>query len=462
MKKLVLVVDDVPAMAEQYAYDLKRVGRYETVVAGGGDEALDLLAREAIDCVVLDLEMPGTDGFEVLRRLQQRGIDTPVIVYTGTGSYDRCVQAVRLGAYGFVDKAEPVERVVQEIENAVARGRLVSDLRSLKSRFEGETSIIGDSVAIRSLRDAIARLAPIPSTVLIVGESGTGKELVARELHRHGPGERAPLVAVNSAALPEQLVESELFGHERGAFTGADRLRRGAFENAGSGTLFLDEVGELPLPAQAKLLRVLEERKLMRVGGDRAIAINARIIAATNRSLEHEVEARRFRQDLYYRLNVHTLRVPPLRERLSDVPALVQHLLRAIASHLRARPKTIAPEAVALLAAYEWRKNNVRELRNCLERMLIASDADVLGVADVPSSIAGEERDGDDAADPTAAPGTLKALKAQAEREIVLDALERHGWHVTRTAEALGLADHSSLLKIMRRHGLSKGSHRDS
>jgi two-component system nitrogen regulation response regulator NtrX len=454
----ILVVDDVPAMAEQYAYDLKRVGKYDAIVAAGGDEALDILGREPIDCVVLDLEMPGTDGFEVLRRLRQRGIETPVIVYTGTGSYERCVQAVRLGAYGFIDKAEPVERLVQEIENAVSRGRLVTELRSLRSRFDGETSLIGDSAPMRALREAIARVAPIPSSVLIFGESGSGKELVARELHRLGPGERSPLVAVNSAALPEQLVESELFGHERGAFTGADRLRRGAFENAGNGTLFLDEVGELPLPAQAKLLRVLEDRKVMRVGGDRAISTTARVVAATNRDLDREVEAGRFRQDLYYRLNVHTLRVPALRERLTDVPALVDHLLHTIASHLRVRPKAIAPDALALLTGYDWRKNNVRELRNCLERMMIASDAAVIVAADAPPEIRGDERDEaadvSAGADPAAAPGTLKALKAQAERQIVVAALEAHAWHVTKTAEALGLADHSSLLKIMRRHAL--------
>ena len=450
----VLVVDDVPAMAEQYAYDLKRVGGYSTIVAAGGNQALELLAREPVDCVVLDLEMPGTDGFEVLRRLQQRAIDTPVIVYTGTGSYDRCIQAVKLGASGFVDKAEPIERVVQEIENAISRGRLVRELRTLQSRVDGDTSLIGDSAPMRALREAIARVAPIPSGVLIVGESGTGKELVARELHRLGPGAKTPLIAVNSAALPEQLVESELFGHERGAFTSADRLRRGAFETAGNGTLFLDEVGELPLPAQAKLLRVLEDRKVMRIGGDRTIAVTARVVAATNRDLEREVEAGRFRQDLYYRLNVHTLRVPPLRERLSDVPVLVEHLLGTIASHLRMRPKTMSPEAVALLAACDWRKNNVRELRNCLERMMIASDAAVIGVSDAPPEIRGEDRD--EASDPTAPPGTLKALKAQAERQIVLTALDRHEWQITRTAEALGLADHSSLLKIMRRHGLSR------
>ncbi len=456
----VLVVDDVQAMAEQYAYDLKRVGKYDTIVAAGGGEALDLLGREPIDCVVLDLEMPGTDGFDVLRGLQQRGIDTPVIVYTGTGSYDRCVQAVRLGAYGFVDKAEPIERVVQEIENAVSRGRMAKELRSLRSRFDGETSLIGGSVPMRALCSAIERVSRIPSSVLIVGESGSGKELVARELHRLGPGAKTPLVAVNSAALPEQLVESELFGHERGAFTGADRLRRGAFEAAGNGTLFLDEVGELPLQAQAKLLRVLEDRQVMRLGGSRAIPVTARVVAATNRDLEREVAAGRFRQDLYYRLNVHTLVVPPLRERLADIPVLVDHLLRSIASHLRVRPKTISPEALALLAAYDWRKNNVRELRNCLERMMIASDATIIDVPDVPPEIQVEELD--DVSDPTAAPGSLKALKAQAERQIVLTALDKHGWQVTRTAEALGLADHSSLLKIMRRHGLSKGIRRDT
>jgi len=456
----VLIVDDVPAMAEQYAYDLKRVGGYHTTIAAGGDAALEILAREAIDCVVLDLEMPVTDGFDVLRRLQQRGIDTPVIVYTGTGSYDRCIQAVRLGAYGFVDKAEPIERVVQEIQNAVSRGQLIREVRTLRSRSEQDTPLIGDSAPMRTLRDTIVRLAAIPSSVLIVGESGTGKELVARELHRHGPNAKGPLVPVNSAALPETLVESELFGHERGAFTGADRLRRGAFENAASGTLFLDEIGELPMQAQAKLLRVLEDRKVMRVGGDRPIQVTARVVAATNRDLEREVAAGRFREDLLYRLNVHTVRVPPLRDRLSDVPALVTHLLGAIATHFGVRAKPIAPDAVAVLSAYDWRKNNVRELRNYLERMMIACDADVISAADLPPEIHSEEPE--DAADPDAPAGTLKALKTQAERQILLNALEQHDWHISKTAQALGLADHSSLLKVMRRHGISKSSHRDA
>ena len=451
----VLVVDDVPAMAEQYAYDLKRVGGYDTIVAAGGAEALEVLTREPVDCVVLDLEMPGTDGFEVLRMLKQRGVETPVIVYTGTGSYDRCVQAVRLGANGFIDKTERVERVVQEIEHAVARGRMVSELTTLRGRVAAETPLIGDSVPMQTLRTAIARLAPIPSTVMILGESGTGKELVARELHRLGTGAKRPLVAVNSAALPEHLVESELFGHERGAFTGADRLRKGAFETAADGTLFLDEVGELPTPVQAKLLRVLEDRMLTRLGGDRPLRVRARVVAATNRDLEQDVEAGRFRQDLYYRLNVHTVRLPALRERTSDLPALIEHLLGDIATRFGVRPKSASPAAVARLQAYDWSKNNVRELRNCLERMMIASDELVLGPEDVPQEIS-EHTSGDPTPEAAAAASTLRVLRARAERQIVVDALAANDWHISRTARQLGLADHSSLLKIMRRHDLRK------
>ena len=448
----VLVVDDVPAMAEQYAYDLHRVGGYQTLVASGGAEALELLGREAVDCVVLDLEMPGTDGFEVLRAVKQRGIDVPVIVYTGTGSYDRCVQAVRLGAHGFIDKTERVERVVQEIEHAVSRGRLLSELASLRDRVGDDTPLVGESQPMRTLKAAIARLAPIPSPVLILGESGSGKELVARELHRLGGDPKRPLVAVNSAALPEHLIESELFGHERGAFTGADRLRKGAFEMAGEGTLFLDEVGELPGAAQAKLLRVLEDGSLTRVGGDRVIAVRARVVAATNRELEQEVDEGRFRQDLFYRLNVHTVRLPPLRERLTDLPALVEHLLAAIAIRYGAPPKAAAPETVVRLQAYDWSKNNVRELRNCLERMVIASDDLVLGPDDVPEEIYEQSRP--DAAEPGDV--SLRTLRADAERKIIVDALTANDWHISRTARQLGLADHSSLLKIMRRHGLRK------
>ncbi|MGH7546797.1 MAG: sigma-54-dependent transcriptional regulator [Gemmatimonadales bacterium] len=449
----ILVVDDVAAMAEQYAYDLKRVGGYETLVAKSGREAFDLLEREAVDCVILDLEMPGMDGFEVLRRMERRGFRIPVIIYTGTGNYDRCIQAIRLGARSFIDKAEPMERVVQEVENALERQRLAGRVAALEQRLGTEAAFVGASPTLQQLKDAIARVAKIPSPVLIVGESGSGKELVARELHRLGANPKGPFVALNSAALPESLVEDELFGHERGAFTGAAALRKGAFEAASGGSLFLDEIGELPLAAQAKLLRVIEQRQVTRIGGNRTIAVDARVVAATNRDLEAEVAAGRFRQDLYYRLNVHALRVPPLRERLSDIPALVEHLLASTCARFGLRAKKLGATALECLMAHDWRKNNVRELRNAIERMIIATDGDVIGLDDVPAEIrdAGASRRVS-----TARPAamTFHALRAEAERQIIVTALERNAWHITKTAQELGLADHASLLKIMRRHGI--------
>jgi DNA-binding NtrC family response regulator len=449
---LVLVVDDVPAMAEQYAYDLRRLGGFEVQVSHDGREALERLGGEPVDCVILDLEMPGMDGFEVLRALERRGSEIPVIVYTGTGSYDRCIQAVRLGAYGFVDKSEPVERVVREVELAVERRRLLTEVRGLRRQLDGESSLVGNSAAMQRLREQIARIAPVPSTVLIEGESGTGKELVAGDLHRLGPQPKGPFLAINCAALPEQLIESELFGHERGAFTGAVATRKGAFEAAERGTLFLDEIGELPPASQAKLLRVLEERRVTRVGGTRALPVDARVVAATNRNLEAEVRAGRFREDLYYRINVHRLQVPPLRERRSDVPEIAGRFAAAICERFGIRPKRISADALDLLMGYDWSRNNVRELRNVVERMIIAAEGDVIGPEQVPVEVRGESAGPSDAR----AAGTFQALKAEAERRIVITALERHDWHVTRTAEALGLADHASLLKIMRRHDIRR------
>jgi DNA-binding NtrC family response regulator len=273
-------------------------------------------------------------------------------------------------------------------------------------------------------------------------------------VHRRSAAARGPFLAINSAALPAELVESELFGHERGAFTGAVTARKGAFEAAAGGTLFLDEVADLPLAAQAKLLRVLEQRQVTRLGGNRTIAVDARVLAATNRELEQEVAAGRFREDLFYRLNVHMLQVPPLRERLSDVPALVEHLLATTCARFGVRPRKLEPAALERLMAYEWRHNNVRELRNVIERMIIATDRETLSLDDVPAEI----RDHASARPRTAdrSPRTFQELKAEAERQIIVTALERHDWHITRTAQALGLADHASLLKIMRRHGISR------
>ena len=451
---LILIVDDVPAMAQQYTYDLKRLAGHETLVARSGEEALEVLTREPVDCVILDLEMPGMDGFEVLRAMERRALPVPVIVYTGTGNYDRCVQAVRLGAHSFIDKAEPMERVAQEIALALARRRLEQQVAELRQDLGQDGALVGQSPAMQKLRDVIARVAPIPSPVLIVGESGVGKELVARELHRLGGRPSGPFIAINSGALPHELVESELFGHERGAFTGAVAVRKGAFEAASGGTLFLDEIGDLPPAAQAKLLRVLEQREVTRVGGTRTIAVDARVVAATHRELEDEVKAERFREDLFYRLNAHVLRVPPLRERRSDVPELATHLLAATCARFGCRAKRLAADAIEALMSYDWSRNNVRELRNVIERMVIATDRDELTAEDVPNEIRrGKDVERRDVREKR----TFQEQKTEAERQIILTALERNAWHITRTAEALGLADHSSLLKVMKRHGISRG-----
>ncbi len=449
----ILVVDDVEAMAEQYAYDLQRLGGWRVRIATSGPDALEALTDEVIDCVVLDLEMPGMDGFEVLRQLALRGAEVPVVVYTGTGDYDRCVRAVRLGAFGFIDKAEPMQRVIQEVRSALERGRLKSEVRTLRDRLDVETTLIGGSAPMRRLLDDIRRLAPIPSPVLVLGESGSGKELVARDLHAMGAAPDAPFVPVNSAALPENLVETELFGHERGAFTGADRQRRGAFERAGNGTLFLDEIGDLPPAAQAKLLRALETREVMRVGGDEPVPVRARVVAATHRDLDAAVASGHFRQDLLFRLNVHVIRVPALRDRLSDIPALTRHFLALLCQRFGIPRKDITADALEALARYHWRRNNVRELRNVIERMLIAAAGDTIEAGDVPADIRGLPPVPGTDATPH---GTYQDRKTEAERAIILDALHRNDWGITRTAEALGLADHASLLKIMRRLGVER------
>ena len=449
----VLIVDDVPAMAEQYAYDLKRLRGYETTVAQSGRSALESLTRDSVDCVILDLEMPGMDGFEVLRSIERLGLRVPVIVYTGTGDYDRCAEAIRLGAYSFIDKAEPMERVAQEVENAIDRRRLSDQVTLLRRGFGLESPLVGSSPALSKLKEAIVRIAPVPSSVLIVGESGTGKELVARELHRLGANPKGPFVAINSAALPHELVESELFGHERGAFTGANATRKGAFEAANGGTLFLDEIGDLPAAAQAKLLRVLEERKVTRVGATKTIDVNTRVVAATHRDLEQEVSEGRFREDLYYRLNTHVLRVPPLRDRLSDVPALVEHLVVSTCARFGMRPKTIAPEVTEALMSYDWRRNNIRELRNVVERMIIATDGEELRLSEVPAEIRDRKPH---ARRTTHDARSFEEQKQEAERQIVIQALDRNDWHVTKTAKELGLSDHASLLKIMRRLGVQR------
>ena len=421
----VLIVDDIAAMAEQYAFDLRRVGDFKTIVAESGQAALTALGSNDVDCIILDLEMPGMDGFEVLEKLQQDGVDIPVIVYTGAGSYDRCIRAIQMGAYSFIDKEEAIVRVVNVINKALEHNLVKDELSLARRQSKRQSKLIGSSPQMTELRSQITRIATVPSPVLILGESGTGKEVVAREVHEHSGRNSAAFFAINCGALPSDLVESELFGHEKGAFTGADKVRKGAFQIASGGSIFLDEIGELPLQTQAVLLRVLEQKEIRRVGGEATIKVDARVIAATNRDLDEESRNGAFREDLYYRLNVHILRVPPLRERMSDVPELVNYFVANICKEYRLPRKRVAPVAMESLVAYDWHRNNVRELRNVVERMIIASDGGTVDESAVP----GLRRD--EPGNEFATTGTFQEQKAQAERFIVLKALGAHDWHIT-------------------------------
>ena len=474
---LVLIIDDVRPLAEQYAYDIARLGGFETRVASSGAEGLELLTREVVDCVILDLEMPGQDGFDVLRAMDHREIDVPVIVYTGTGSFDRCVEAIRLGAFSFIDKAEPMERVVHEVRLALRQTDLKERLGEFENRATAASPLVGESEAMVRLRGAIGRLADIPSPVLVLGESGTGKELVARELHLRSARRGEAFVAVNCGGISEGLVDSDLFGHEKGAFTGAVKARRGAFERATAGTLFLDEIGELPAAVQARLLRVLEGGEVVRVGGEQPIAVGTRIVAATHRDLDDEAGRGAFRQDLLFRLNVHVIEVPPLRERGDDIVLLAEYFATALAPQLGRSPRPVSESALDELRSRRWERNNVRELRNTIERMIIASDGPALDVEHLPADLGGGHARVEQSAvpnqpeaarthapapgpgsrpSPVASPASFQEQKRAAERRIIIEALEAHGCKIGRTAQALGLADHSSLIKIMNRLGVRR------
>lgn len=457
---LVLIIDDVRPLAEQYAYDLQRLGGFRTRVALGGAEGLEVLTREVVDCVILDLEMPGLDGFDVLRATEHREIDVPVIVYTGTGSFDRCVEAVRLGAFSFIDKAEPMERVVHEVRLALRQTDLRRRLGDLENDISRSSPLIGESAPMIELRAAIERLADIPSPVLVLGESGTGKELVARELHRLSPRRDEAFVAVNCGGISEGLVDSDLFGHDRGAFTGALKARRGAFERATSGTLFLDEIGELPAAVQARLLRVLEGGEIHRLGAEDPISVGARVVAATHRDLDAEADEGTFRHDLLYRLNVHVIHAPPLRARPDDIPLLAAHFAATLPARLGRPPRPLTDTALAELRTRTWERNNVRELRNTIERMIIASDAPTLDIGHLPPDLPHPPRTSPGSSPPTAPARddglSYREQKRAAERAIVVKALEANGWVIGRTAKALGLSDHSSLIKIMNRLGVHR------
>ena len=452
----ILIVDDIKAVREQFSYDIQRKTGFEVLTAENGRQALEMLSSHEIDTIILDLEMPIMDGIEMLEVMAKKGLDdVPVIVYTAKGNFQRCVKAVQLGAYNFFDKEEvEIEQLIRSIEITLEHRALTLENRELRRAAHQDSPLIGQSQTMKELREQITKVAAVPSNVVIFGESGTGKELVARELHRQSPRSKKTFIAVNCAAIPENLVESELFGHEKGAFSGAVRTSKGKFEIANGGTLFLDEIGDMPLLMQAKLLRVLQEREVMRLGGEsRVIKIDVRVIAATHQNLDDLIDKGQFRQDLYYRICTHQIRVSPLHERLDDIGPLSTFFVERICRRFGIPQKRIRRETILGLRSYDWRQNNVRELENIVERMIIQCAGKDLFPEHIPSDVR------DASPIPTLSDGkTLQELKEEAERNILLQALQSNNWHITNTAKALTVSNHSNLLKMMRRLGIKKPS----
>ena len=442
----ILVVDDEEAIRSTLAQLLEYEG-YRVLGAPDGPTALELVLQEKVDAILLDVKMPGMDGLEVLRRLAGDRTRVPVIVVSGHGNLETAVAAVKAGAYDYLEKPLERERLLVTLRNCLDHFGLERQTDWLRREMAWEEELVGECPAMRAVKEFIARVAPTDATVLVTGENGTGKELVVRALHAGSPRRDGPLVEVNCAAIPRDLVESELFGHEKGAFTGADRPRVGKFELADGGTLFLDEIGDMDPAAQAKVLRAIEQGRFQRVGGSRERRVDVRIVAATNKDLADPDLG--FRQDLYYRLNVLSVHLPPLRERGDDIQLLVDHFNTALAARLNRRPKRFTAAARRRLASHTW-PGNVRELRNLVERILILVPGEEVDADDLPPLGLGEAAGG---ASDWFACATYQEFKERSEREFLQAKLAAYGYNVSRTAEALGM-QRSNLYKKIAKYGL--------
>jgi two-component system, NtrC family, nitrogen regulation response regulator NtrX len=447
-KPRILIVDDDQGTLASLSRAFALEG-YTALTAPSAQRALERLDEEAVDAILSDVVMPEMDGIEFLTRVRARAPEVPVILMSGQSSVETAVKATRMGALDFVEKPVGLDRLLLTLRNALRLDRLQRENRELQSYWRDELALIGESPGLRALRALIERAAPSDVPILILGENGTGKELVARAVHDLSPRSGQPFVKMNCAAVPADLVESELFGHEKGAFSGAISQRRGRFEQADGGTLFLDEIGDMPAAMQAKLLRVLQDGEINRVGGTGEIKVDVRLISATNQDLDALLRDGRFRQDLYYRISTVAAKVPPLRERASDVPALAEHFVSAASRRNHWKPRRLSPDAVELLAQQPW-KGNVRELRNVVERALILSASDPLEAADIRAALpASTER----RADSVPAEGTLRDLGEAYEREVIRERLRRSGGHVTNAARSLGL-ERSHLYKKCKQLGI--------
>jgi two-component system nitrogen regulation response regulator NtrX len=445
----ILIVDDEPAIQKALRDVLEDEG-YRVSVAGGGADALKAVADEAPDLVFLDIWMPRMDGLETLAELKRLRADVTVVMISGHGTIETAIKATRLGAWDFIEKPLSLEKMLVTVTRALEHGRLERENASLRARLEQRVEIIGESAPIRALREQIATAAPSSGRVLIHGENGSGKELVARAIHALSARAEQPFVEVNCAAIPEELIESELFGHERGAFTGALARRRGKFEAADHGTLFLDEIGDMSIKTQAKVLRALEEQAFERVGGREPLRVDVRVIAASNRDVVSLIAQGGFREDLFYRLNVIPIEVPPLRARKEDVPALVEHFIRVFCAENGKRLKTVSPSALTYFMTYDW-PGNVRELRNMVERLVIMVPGEAIGAEDLPPPLRPKSETA------AATPGNGKPLKEARdgfERAYILAELRAQDWNMTRTAERLGI-ERSHLYRKIRAYGIA-------
>jgi two-component system nitrogen regulation response regulator NtrX len=446
----ILVVDDESSISQALSGILSDEG-YETLTAPNGYEALKLIEEEVPDLVLLDIWMPGMDGIETLQEIKRTNPFLQVIIISGHGTIETAVKATKLGAYDFIEKPLSIEKVVVTINNALNFRRLEEENRFLRKKTLEKHSICGNSPTIEAMKKQIATAAPTDAWILIMGENGTGKELVARTIHQMSHRVDQPLIDVNCAAIPDEMIESELFGHEKGAIPGALSRRRGKFEVANGGTIFLDEIGDMSLRTQAKILRILQEQKFERVGGGRTLTVDVRVLAASNKDLEKEIENGKFREDLYYRLNVIPIEVPPLRKRTEDIPLLAETFLKGFAHESDWGQKTMTPAAIEDLKAYSW-PGNVRELKNLVERLAIMTQSDVIDACDIPPSYKGQKQ--------TMAGleyfkgASLREAKWKFEKAFIQQKLAENSNNISQTAEAIGI-ERSHLYKRMKSLGIS-------
>ena len=452
MSRRILVVDDEQGIRGALGQLLEYEG-YEVRTAGNAVDAITEYDRFRPQLVFMDVKMAGIDGLEALKRLKQSDPNAIVVMISGHGTIQTAVEATQLGAYDFLEKPLDTDRILVTLRNALEHLSLSEENTRLKQTIESRYEIVGRSYAIKALLDKIEKVAPSPARVLITGENGTGKELVARAMHRLSPRAQGPFIEVNCAAIPGELIESELFGHMKGSFTGAVQDRAGKFELASGGTLFLDEIGDMSLAAQAKVLRVLEDAVVTRIGGSKPISVDVRVIAATNKDLEHEIAEGRFREDLYYRLNVVPINVPPLRDRREDIPQLVAHFTERLTRHEGMPPRAFAEDAVKRLSEYDW-PGNVRELRNTVERLLILSSGPRISAADV-ERLVGKRATEQTSLGSLVECRTFEEFKDAAERAFLLAKLRESNWNVSETARILDMP-RSNLYKKIERYGLAR------